>query len=90
MEPYKLWDMKELLLFDRDCYEAACDCPQYNGKHNATEIKNKTMTARDVYHNWKLCDTLMVSGYHIMLTPKAVRTFNYIKEKGLESLCQKQ
>jgi hypothetical protein len=92
-KPYNLGNMKELLLFDRDCYEAACDCSQYNGRHHADDIRNNSITPQDVYYNWKNCDTLMISGYHIMLSVKAVRTFNYIQEygqKGLEELCQRK
>lgn len=91
MDPYNLGNMKELIWFDRDCHEAASDCPQYNGRHHERDIRNHTITPQDVYYNWKRCDTLMVSGYHIMLTPRAVITFNYIKEhgqKGLDELCQ--
>jgi hypothetical protein len=91
MEPYKLGNTNELIWFDRDCYEAACECPQYNGRHHEDDIRHNIITPQKVFYNWKHCSTLMESGYHIMLSQRAIKTFNYIHQygrQGLDELCQ--
>jgi len=88
--PYKLGKLEELLQFDKDCYLAASDCPQFNNKSNISDILSGKMSVQEVVDCWQHNEELWRYGYGINLSSRAVDTFNYIIDNGkngLRKLC---
>lgn len=71
---YDLTDIDQLIAFDRDCQEAAANCPQYEGPSHV--FTKHAISVAEVFQAWFECKTLWKSGYSDYLSSKAMATFD--------------
>ena len=82
MIPYDLTKLGELVAFDDDCNNAACECPQFDTCSNELQILRRAFSAKEVYYRWKKEEVLWRYGYWECLTDRAKDTFAFVREFG--------
>lgn len=70
---YDLSQVAELMMFEDDCREACCSCPQYMPP--AELDKGSMASIAEVFYGWFFSDTLWRSGYANDLSDEAKATF---------------
>jgi hypothetical protein len=87
IDPYNLADIEELVQFDKDCASAIAECPQEQYIDNEVSIRRKEISPMQVYDNYTNEDNVLWDkDYYSELTPRALATFEYVREYGMQGL----